>query len=535
MNKRLKLFIKNNAFRISQKAAIKRLEKIINNSNLQIIRNDGKKVLFNLIYGMYGKLIFWECGLAKALQMRGHDVKALVCGNAFAMCTSEYTIQSVHDDFTCKTCVDFSRNFLNIVGIPYSTYKEYISDEEIENIKNRVNQLSINECKNFIYKDVKVGTLSVNSVIRYFKGSLNPDKDKYESVLRSELINAIISTDAAEKVVKEEKPDVLVTRHLGYSSWGSFAEYCKSKRIRVCSPGQGYTKDTLRFDIFDIDDVNDAFSKYYSEVRNKKLLNNEEEKKLRSFLEKRTAGKEGDTIVYDFSPNEIEENLFEFSKYDKTYAMFPNVPWDSSLLNANRGFKGVYEWISCTIELFKNKPNYQLIIKIHPSELRVMKSENTVLDYINNSFGSLPKNIRIVSPGTKISPYVLLSFIAAGIVYNGTIGLEMALQGIPVIVAGLTHYGGKGFTYDVSTKKEYRDMLFSDLKPLTKQNIQIAKVYAYFYFIKSFVPYNYGTVNKRTLNFGWNIKSLDDFAEGKDRYLDHVCNYITEGIIYQDW
>ena len=41
------------------------------------ISRDGKKIVFNLLYGMYGDLLYWEGGLAKALQLRGHDVKAL--------------------------------------------------------------------------------------------------------------------------------------------------------------------------------------------------------------------------------------------------------------------------------------------------------------------------------------------------------------------------------------------------------------------------------------------------------------------------
>ena len=118
-NKQLKLLVKNNAFRVSQKYALKRIKKIVSTFDTPITKkSDGKKILFNLIYGMYGKIIFWECALAKALQLRGHDVSALVCGNALTMCTTEYTIDSVHDDLTCKHCVDFSKDFLENAGIP---------------------------------------------------------------------------------------------------------------------------------------------------------------------------------------------------------------------------------------------------------------------------------------------------------------------------------------------------------------------------------------------------------------------------------
>lgn len=531
MNKRLKLFIKNNAFRLSQKVAIKRLKKIVKNSSHQTKRSDGKKILFNLIYGMYGKIIYWECGLAKALQMRGHDVKALICGKTFTMCTTEYTIHSVHNDSTCKNCVDFSRKFLETIDMPYSTYKDYITEKEIIDIKNKVNKLSINECRNYVYKNVDVGAFAVNSKIRYFKGSLNPDENEFNTILRSELINAIIATDVAEKVVEEEKPDVLITRHMGYSSWGSFAQYCKNKGVRICYPGGVYKKDALAFDIKKLDN---GFKKYYEKLRKKKPLNEQEEAELLSFLDKRMRGLGRDTSLYGFSDIKIElKKEFNFDKYDKTYAIFPNLPWDISLVDANQFFKDVYEWVSYTIELFKEKPSLQLIIKIHPGE-KFKQSENTFLDYINNKFHSLPENIEIIPPDTKMSPYRLFPFIDVGIVYNGIIGLEMAMNDIPVVLGGRTHYGEKGFTYDVSTKKEYRDILFGDISSLKKSDIQLAKVYGYFFFIKSFIPFNLAYDNN-FFDIGWNINSLDEIAEGNDKFLDIICNYIAHGGVYQNW
>lgn len=537
MQRGLKLSIKNYAFKTRQKSSINHLKKMMDNSNIEIARQtNSKKIIFNLIYGMYGKLIFWECALAKSLQIRGHDVKALTCGNAFNMCTTEYNVQSVHDEKTCKHCVDFSKEFLETIEMPYSTYKEYISEKEIGQIEKKVKKLSLNECKTFIYKGIEVGTLSANSVMRYFKGCLNPDKDEYENVLRSELINAIIAIDVAVQVYEKEKPDVLVTRHLGYSSWGSFADYFIKKGVRLCSPGEGYVTTTLYFNMKDVDLQSDksGFNKYFKEVRKNKLLSMGEEKELDIFLRKRFKGIEGDTIDYEFTKHKITYDMFNFDKYKKTYAIFPNVPWDHSLLDSNKSFGDVYEWILHSINLFKDKTDLQLIVKIHPSETKVMKSEHTVLDYINEEFPNLPENIKIIPPDTKVSPYALFPYIEKGIVYNGTIGLEMVLNKIPVIVAGITHYGEKGFTFDAATKEEYDKLIFSEMK-LTPKQQNLSKVYAYFYFLKSFIPYDYIKSNKRTLDFGWKIKSLEEFKVGNDRYLDHICDYISEEVIYQDW
>ena len=296
--------------------------------------------------------------------------------------------------------------------------------------------------------------------------------------------------------------------------------------------GIGYKKDTI---LFDRDKFDEYFEEYYNKIRKRKSLNIKEEKELEEFLNKRVKGEEGDTAEYGFSLKKEKKNIenkFNFDIFDKTYVIFPNLPWDASLIGANKTFKDVYEWISYTIELFKDKPNLQLVIKIHPSE-KLHESESTVLDFINDNFEYIPKNIKIIPPDTKISPYSLFPFIDVGIVYNGTIGLEMTLKGIPVVVAGSAHYGKKGFTYDGSTKNEYENLLFNDTPILPKQQ-DLAKVYSYFYFIKSFIPRNF-VYYKNFLNLGWNINSLDEFAEGNDQFIDHMCDCIVNGGIFQNW
>ena len=201
-------------------------------------------------------------------------------------------------------------------------------------------------------------------------------------------------------------------------------------------------------------------------------------------------------------------------------------------MGAKVAFEDVYKWVSHTIELFKDKPKLQLIIKIHPAEAATGRSEKTMLDYINEKYVKLPGNIRTIPPKTDISPYSLFPLIDVGIVCNGTIGLEMALNNIPVVVTGKVHYYNKGFTYDVSTEEEYSKTLMNDISPLENQQI-LAKIYAYFYFIKSFIPKDF-MYYKNFLDLGWNIKSFDDFAEGKDKHLDHICNYILKDGIYQN-
>ena len=239
--KRFRLLVKNIIFCILHLLAIKKLKKIAKNSKIKPFpKKNSKTIIFDTIYGMYGDLIYWEGSLAKALQLRGHKVKMLICNKTLTMCTSEYTVHRVHNDLTCKHCIEFSKEFLETTKIPYETWDKHISKDKIKEFKEKVFKFDKEQCHNYKYKEIYVGRLARNAAIRYFKGTLEVDEEYYLEVLRLELINTLIGVEVGESIYKQNKPDVLITTHPGYSSWGGFAEVFYKKGIKVCSPGKGY-------------------------------------------------------------------------------------------------------------------------------------------------------------------------------------------------------------------------------------------------------------------------------------------------------
>ena len=74
-----------------------------------------------------------------------------------------------------------------------------------------------------------------------------------------------------------------------------------------------------------------------------------------------------------------------------------------------------------------------------------------------------------------------------GLVYTTTVGLEMAMRGLPVIVSGQTHYRGCGFTLDPDSWVKYyktigRLLLDPQLYRLSRLQIELAWQYAYRFF-----------------------------------------------------
>ena len=296
-----------------QEIALHRVRKIIKNSSPIKKKESGKKILIASVDGRHMPHTYNEIGIAKALQVRGHDVKVLICGGAFCkMCAGHFTVKKPPNDWSCKNCTRFSKRFYETTQVPYATFSEYFKDGEIQKIHDKVNSMKSEELSNFVYKGVTVGVHAQASADRYFVGTPS-EKEEYEHALRCELINSIISTDVAERAIELEKPDIMVTSHGCYSSWGSISDYFINKGIKTYVWLSGYLRNTV---IFNKHMLPEYYKAYYEDIREKKPLNKKEDKELNEFFNKRIKGQEGDTIFYEFSKEDKNlKEIFETDKY----------------------------------------------------------------------------------------------------------------------------------------------------------------------------------------------------------------------------
>jgi hypothetical protein len=89
----------------------------------------------------------------------------------------------------------------------------------------------------------------------------------------------------------------------------------------------------------------------------------------------------------------------------------------------------------------------------------------------------------------KINTYDIMEIASLGLAYTTTVGLEMAMRGVPVITAADTHYRGRGFTFDPASWEDYfnrLDGILSDLPGhrLSSDQIETAWNYAYRFFFE---------------------------------------------------
>lgn len=488
--------IKDVARQYAEYLAIKRILKIDKGTKQTCPKK--QKIIFNRVYTQFSGTFYHEIGIAKALQLMGHDVLFLTCGGLMKNCTPVFTTRYQKTKKVCDNCVAFGKAILQACDIPYRTYTEILTGQEkIEP------SFGIKKCVE-------------DSTNRYFKGITNQNEKERLDTYSDRYQNALNSQLAGKLVYEQEKPDVIFSAHYGYAEWCPFYEYMQKRNVRYVVWDYIYGNTYM---IFDMEKLGDMFdTRKHREPTPRDILD------LTDYTEARKKGIV-DTSNYKFDTSKI---LKRDTKYKHIFAIFPNLPWDTSLLNANTIFNSVYEWIDTTIEYFKKHQDKLLYIKIHPAE-KIDNSYETVADYIKQKH-ELTENIRIIDVDDEVSAYNIYSIIDVGIVYNGTVGIEMSLDGIPVILAGNIYYANKGFTHEPKSVDTYLKYLDEPPKHLTTTEVGKAISFASFYFIKSRIPMLY---TKRTkLGYKFAFESFNNLLE--DKGIKKTVNYILNAESYQE-
>jgi hypothetical protein len=160
-----------------------------------------------------------------------------------------------------------------------------------------------------------------------------------------------------------------------------------------------------------------------------------------------------------------------------------NVIGDSLTLGRQVFSDTMTEWLVRTVQYFAGHPEAQLVVRIHPGEL-VTKGPS-VAEVVQRALPEgLPGNVNLVPADAPVNTYDLIEIADLGLVYTTTVGMEMAMSGVPVLVIGQTHYRGKGFTLDPDSWQAYFDLLdraLADPKVYRHSQEEVVRAWEYAY------------------------------------------------------
>lgn len=414
--------------------------------------------------------------LGHTLRTRGYRPLLISCRGSLPLCLRKRDHPDVEG--SCVNCRHKSDTILDAYGfeqIPLTKFASPASSIELPDDHSTL--------RSFSYHDVDVSSFAIATTRRYlrkYRIDLDDpnDRDVYERYLRS----AISLVDFTYNIIKERDVVATVGNHPAYIYGGVFLAATVNRGLPAISYGGGYLrKDALLFGNQENRKGFELFSDMETlRERVRKPLTSSEQEKVQFYMEGR---RDGSTIRSMNHYIQSAEEGLQLDTSKTVVGMFTNLLWDGSLADSAVTFEDPFDWVKQTLNFVADRDDLQLVIKPHPAEAH-RETEVEMATWIRSEV-DIPENVTVLDPDTDISPYELMQEIDLGIVYNSTVGLETAYEGVPVITTGDTHYKNLGFTYDPETREEYLELLkrASSLS-MSDEERNLVERYAYFLLVE---------------------------------------------------
>jgi hypothetical protein len=194
-------------------------------------------------------------------------------------------------------------------------------------------------------------------------------------------------------------------------------------------------------------------------------------------------GTQFNTRIYN--PDETKRALgLDLNK--KTAVIFSHLFWDATFFWGTDLFDNYRQWFVETVKAACKNDRLNWVVKLHPANVVKLtrdgyKEELVEKQALAQEIGPLPPHVKLLEPSTPISTYSLFEITDYCLTVRGTIGIEAAIFGIPVITGGTGRYDAHDFTIDSASRKEYLERIsVIDTYPrLTNSQKELAQKFAY--------------------------------------------------------
>jgi hypothetical protein len=316
--------------------------------------------------------------------------------------------------------------------------------------------------------------------------------DFEDETIRNGLIDcfaaSMASAAAIERLLRDLRPSLVLTEDTAYTPRGEILDTCVQVSIPVVRWYTAHKTDALMLKRYssanrdhDINSLSDASWRLASEMdwsadRSEKL----QRELTIGYVRKDWYNEDG--AQFNKRQLDISEvrNRLGLDPRKKTAIIFPHVAWDASFGRGEGLFANYDEWLIKTVQTACANEKLQWVIRIHPGHAgkqRKFDEEET----LRTRLCRLPEHVSIVPAHSDISTLSLFPIMDYCLTVRGTVGLEAACRGIPVVTGGTGRYDGKGFTLDSHTPRQYLERIarLQEVSRLSPAQVELARRFAY--------------------------------------------------------
>ncbi len=499
----------------------------------------GPKVLVPTTVTGFHHVVTVESVLGLALTLRGAQVHYFVCEGTLPACMFS-ELDRVPDvgiferyelaPTICAGCAGRGAATYAPLGLTIHRLGKNLTAEQRAFAREVPKGLNRDAMRALKVDGLAVGEHAHAGALRYFaRGDLDEGTGS-DIVLARYLEAALLTLYATRNVLERVSFNAAVFHHGIYVPQGVIGEVCRRQGVRVVNWNPSYRRNTFIFSHGDtyhhtlMHESPDQWSDLpWSEAHERDIM---------TYLASRTSGAR-DWIWFHERPDDdfiryAGEVGIDLSK--PLIGLLTNVVWDAQLHYPANAFPNMLGWLVETIRWFAGHPELQLVIRVHPAELRgTAPSRQPVINEIAKAFPELPCNVFVIPPESHVSTYAAMGHCDSVLIYGTKTGVELTSIGVPVLVGGEAWIRGKGLTRDANTPEEWFALL-GELpigRRLDEATTRRARKYAYHFFFRRMIPLPFISASKRIYSMG--LHSLDELRPGAHPGLDTVCEGILNG------
>jgi len=458
----------------------------------------------------------YEAVFAHALRLRGATTALLTCGGGLPICEVGWGRRVAPR--ACDRCAYFTDQFAAAAQIEHYRLADELAwapDPARAPAREPVQDLSL--------EALGLVDHSVAWMARSFDPATDPDAAEIAGDFR---VTEAAVAQAAERVFDRFSPDVVFLVNGIFAEERVISEVARRRGVRVCSYELGLRAGTLLFAQngpavrFDTDELWASTASL--------ALTPEQDATLQQLLDDRAAGVGAhETYFHDVERDqEALRARLGIAPGQRVLSLFTNVTWDSGTLRRHVSYPSMLAWVESVVRIAGELPDVALIIRVHPADA-IWGSRDDPYEMLSRRLGTIPQNVTFVAATEELNSYTLVDISDAVLVYASTVGLEAACGGRPVVVAGSTHYRGRGFTSDVVGDDELRAAMADPRPAMTDEQVALARRYTFGFFFRWMVPFRPMEAGGGAI--GSVTTDAADLEPGRDPYLDFACDRILDG------
>lgn len=239
--------------------------------------------------------------------------------------------------------------------------------------------------------------------------------------------------------------------------------------------------------------------------------------------------------------NEKELSVVSFikemkSQGKKIICAFGKVPVDLSVpYDGGPAHEDMADWITHTVKVCSECEDVVLLVKPHPHELKPEIALDLVEGF-NDLIKTTPgKNVVILGP-RDINGHALAPYLDLALLYNGSSGLELTAQGVPVMMA--SYFGRLDYPVELlypENREQYAEFIrnLNYAAPSDETRKKAAFLMCYMGTSEIAIPNDYSirpVTNDRTGPIKWKKDKVERFLREGDENMSLVAKRVTEKV-----